>query len=246
MAQQWNGDGAVVASKKPALYVVPSEGAELWIDAYCVPKGCEQSRRGSRVDRVRLRPEEQRAGDRIHVLRLAPQAQHAEGACSRRRSSTIPPSSRRRGRSRISRPKPRHGEGDAAPRADLDGVQVRLTLTAEENADEPARAAGPRRRPAITRLALGAGGLVVPAVLPRGRSDHGGGTRSPKSSASPASRSTGTSTTTAFSGTRSTARSSGARCGSRSSAQRSVSRSGSRLRTTSRAMRSGRRSCSCS
>jgi spermidine/putrescine transport system substrate-binding protein len=39
MAQQWNGDGAVVASKKPALYVVPKEGAELWIDAYCIPKG---------------------------------------------------------------------------------------------------------------------------------------------------------------------------------------------------------------
>jgi spermidine/putrescine transport system substrate-binding protein len=39
MAQQWNGDGAVVASKKPALYVVPKEGAELWVDAYCIPKG---------------------------------------------------------------------------------------------------------------------------------------------------------------------------------------------------------------
>ena len=39
MAQQWNGDGAVVASKKPALYIVPKEGAELWIDAYVVPKG---------------------------------------------------------------------------------------------------------------------------------------------------------------------------------------------------------------
>jgi spermidine/putrescine transport system substrate-binding protein len=41
MAQQWNGDGAVVASKKPALYVVPKEGAELWIDAYCVPVGAK-------------------------------------------------------------------------------------------------------------------------------------------------------------------------------------------------------------
>jgi spermidine/putrescine transport system substrate-binding protein len=39
MAQQWNGDGAVVASKKPALYVVPTEGAELWIDAHVIPKG---------------------------------------------------------------------------------------------------------------------------------------------------------------------------------------------------------------
>ncbi len=41
MAQQWNGDGAVVASKKPALYVVPKEGAELWIDAYCIPAGAK-------------------------------------------------------------------------------------------------------------------------------------------------------------------------------------------------------------
>jgi spermidine/putrescine transport system substrate-binding protein len=39
MAQQWNGDGAVVAAKKPALYVVPKEGAELWIDAYCISTG---------------------------------------------------------------------------------------------------------------------------------------------------------------------------------------------------------------
>jgi spermidine/putrescine transport system substrate-binding protein len=43
MAQQWNGDGAVVASKKPALYVVPKEGAELWIDAYVIPKGANNS-----------------------------------------------------------------------------------------------------------------------------------------------------------------------------------------------------------
>jgi len=41
MAQQWNGDGAVVASKKPALYVIPKEGAEYWIDAYCIPKGAK-------------------------------------------------------------------------------------------------------------------------------------------------------------------------------------------------------------
>jgi spermidine/putrescine transport system substrate-binding protein len=39
MAQGWNGDGAVVASKVPALYVVPKEGGELWIDAYVIPKG---------------------------------------------------------------------------------------------------------------------------------------------------------------------------------------------------------------
>jgi spermidine/putrescine transport system substrate-binding protein len=37
MALGWNGDGAAVAAKKPAQYVVPDEGAEYWIDAYCVP-----------------------------------------------------------------------------------------------------------------------------------------------------------------------------------------------------------------
>jgi spermidine/putrescine transport system substrate-binding protein len=37
MALGWNGDAAAVAAKKPAQYVVPEEGAEYWIDAYCVP-----------------------------------------------------------------------------------------------------------------------------------------------------------------------------------------------------------------
>ena len=37
MSMGWNGDGAAVAAKKPAQYVVPDEGAEYWIDAYCVP-----------------------------------------------------------------------------------------------------------------------------------------------------------------------------------------------------------------
>jgi spermidine/putrescine transport system substrate-binding protein len=43
MAQSWNGDGAVVASKVPALYVVPQEGAELWIDAYVIPAGAKNA-----------------------------------------------------------------------------------------------------------------------------------------------------------------------------------------------------------
>jgi spermidine/putrescine transport system substrate-binding protein len=38
MALGWNGDGAAVVAKKPAKYVVPAEGAEFWIDAYCIPK----------------------------------------------------------------------------------------------------------------------------------------------------------------------------------------------------------------
>jgi spermidine/putrescine transport system substrate-binding protein len=37
MALGWNGDGAAVVAKKPAQYVVPDEGAEFWIDSYCVP-----------------------------------------------------------------------------------------------------------------------------------------------------------------------------------------------------------------
>jgi spermidine/putrescine transport system substrate-binding protein len=41
MAMGWNGDGAVVAAKKPAMYVVPKEGAEYWIDCYCIPVGAK-------------------------------------------------------------------------------------------------------------------------------------------------------------------------------------------------------------
>jgi spermidine/putrescine transport system substrate-binding protein len=43
MAMGWNGDGAFVASKKPALYVVPSEGAEFWVDCYCIPVGAKNT-----------------------------------------------------------------------------------------------------------------------------------------------------------------------------------------------------------
>jgi spermidine/putrescine transport system substrate-binding protein len=39
MGMAWNGDGAFVASKKPAEYVIPSEGGELWVDSYVIPKG---------------------------------------------------------------------------------------------------------------------------------------------------------------------------------------------------------------
>jgi spermidine/putrescine transport system substrate-binding protein len=38
MALGWNGDGQAVAAEKPAQYVIPEEGAEFWIDAYCVTK----------------------------------------------------------------------------------------------------------------------------------------------------------------------------------------------------------------
>jgi spermidine/putrescine transport system substrate-binding protein len=43
MALGWNGDGAAVAAKVPAQYVVPKEGAEVWIDAYAVPVGAKNS-----------------------------------------------------------------------------------------------------------------------------------------------------------------------------------------------------------
>jgi spermidine/putrescine transport system substrate-binding protein len=39
MALGWNGDGAFVASKQPAEYVIPEEGAEFWVDAYSIPVG---------------------------------------------------------------------------------------------------------------------------------------------------------------------------------------------------------------
>jgi spermidine/putrescine transport system substrate-binding protein len=39
MSLGWNGDGAAVAAKKPAEYVVAEEGGEFWVDAYVIPKG---------------------------------------------------------------------------------------------------------------------------------------------------------------------------------------------------------------
>jgi spermidine/putrescine transport system substrate-binding protein len=39
MALGWNGDGAAVAAKKPAEYVIAEEGGEFWVDAYVIPKG---------------------------------------------------------------------------------------------------------------------------------------------------------------------------------------------------------------
>jgi spermidine/putrescine transport system substrate-binding protein len=39
MALGWNGDGAAVAAKKPADYVVAEEGGEYWVDSYVIPTG---------------------------------------------------------------------------------------------------------------------------------------------------------------------------------------------------------------
>lgn len=41
MGLGWNGDGAAVAAKKPAAYVVPKEGGEFWVDSYVIPKGAK-------------------------------------------------------------------------------------------------------------------------------------------------------------------------------------------------------------
>lgn len=41
MALGWNGDGAAVAAKKPAEYVIAEEGGEFWVDAYVIPKGAK-------------------------------------------------------------------------------------------------------------------------------------------------------------------------------------------------------------
>jgi spermidine/putrescine transport system substrate-binding protein len=37
----WNGDGAAVAAKKPAEYVVAEEGGEFWVDSYVIPTGAK-------------------------------------------------------------------------------------------------------------------------------------------------------------------------------------------------------------
>jgi spermidine/putrescine transport system substrate-binding protein len=41
MSLGWNGDGAAVAAKQPAEYVVAEEGGEFWVDAYAIPVGAE-------------------------------------------------------------------------------------------------------------------------------------------------------------------------------------------------------------
>ncbi|HET8820802.1 MAG TPA: spermidine/putrescine ABC transporter substrate-binding protein [Thermoleophilaceae bacterium] len=41
MSLGWNGDGAAVAAKKPADYVIAEEGGEFWVDAYVIPKGAK-------------------------------------------------------------------------------------------------------------------------------------------------------------------------------------------------------------
>ena len=41
MALGWNGDGAAVAAKKPADYIVAEEGGEFWVDSYVIPKGAK-------------------------------------------------------------------------------------------------------------------------------------------------------------------------------------------------------------
>jgi spermidine/putrescine transport system substrate-binding protein len=41
MSLGWNGDGAAVAAKKPAEYVVAEEGGEFWVDAYAIPAGAK-------------------------------------------------------------------------------------------------------------------------------------------------------------------------------------------------------------
>ena len=41
MGLGWNGDGAAVAAKKPAEYVIAEEGGEFWVDAYVIPTGAK-------------------------------------------------------------------------------------------------------------------------------------------------------------------------------------------------------------
>ena len=43
MALGWNGDGAAVAAKKPAAYVVPREGGEFWVDSHVIPVGAKNA-----------------------------------------------------------------------------------------------------------------------------------------------------------------------------------------------------------
>jgi spermidine/putrescine transport system substrate-binding protein len=46
MALGWNGDGAAVAAKKPADYVIAEEGGEFWVDSYAIPVGARNPEAG--------------------------------------------------------------------------------------------------------------------------------------------------------------------------------------------------------
>ena len=74
MAIGWNGDGQAVIAKKPAAYVIPDEGAEFWIHAYCVPKDAKNPYAAHAWINYCYDTKGQRDRDRIHVLRLAAQA----------------------------------------------------------------------------------------------------------------------------------------------------------------------------
>ncbi len=43
LALGWNGDGAAVAAKKPAAYVIPREGGEFWVDSHVIPVGAKNA-----------------------------------------------------------------------------------------------------------------------------------------------------------------------------------------------------------
>ena len=43
MCLGWNGDGAAVAAKKPAEYVIADEGGEFWVDSYVIPVGAKNA-----------------------------------------------------------------------------------------------------------------------------------------------------------------------------------------------------------
>ena len=154
MGMAWNGDGSFVASKKPAKYVIPAEGARVLGRLLLHPRRGEESRRSARVDRLRLRPEEQRGRDRLHLLRLAGQAEPAARACSPRASTPIRRSSRPAD-ARQPRAQQGDGEGHADPRADLDGVQVGLVGRRAEGKAGRRRNVGAPRYP---------GWLSLPAV----------------------------------------------------------------------------------
>ena len=200
MAQQWNGDGAVVASKKPALYVVAEGGrrvldrrirasrkgagnpdaAHAWIDFVYSPKNnaveTEYTYYGSPLKRSTVEGSAREGG--------AQRPRRLPGAAD----------------GRAPRAEPRDRESDAwfGSASGRSSSPPGVTIAAEET---PKRRRGPHARAGAPRYPgwlVAAGRRLVSPLLRRAARDHGGVLVRAPSRASPASRSSGTSTNYRF------------------------------------------------
>ena len=215
MALGWNGDALAAAAHKPVNYVVGKEGGEFWVDSYVIPVGAKNPDAAHAwIDYVydpkhnALETAYTYYGSPLKRALLKGEARPQDPRQRR-------PSSRRASTLAHLEPNNVTAEGNAAEEQDLDRVQERVDSTGHRHGGAAARAAAAPATRAGSRFRRWPG-------TPRSSSSRSGSssrTASLRCRASPTSRSPGTSTTTARSGTRSTARSSAARSGSPSSAR---------------------------